>query len=417
MKIAVIGGGVAGIVTSYLLSRKHDVEIFECNNYLGGHTNTIEIESGADKGLAVDTGFIVLNDKNYPNFQKFLKQLEVPIRYSDMSFSFFSEQSGLQYAGTTLNGLFAQRKNILSPQFYKFLLNFTQFCLTAQRDLKEGIADIPLGEYLSAKNTSQYVIDNFLLPMGAAIWSAPLDSILEFPAKSFLHFFKNHGLLSIRDRPKWQTVVGGSHSYVKKFQTVFHGKINLNTKINRVLRKDSSVEIIDSMGHTQTFDKVVFATHADQTLTLLDTPSELEQNLLGTWNYQRNHTVLHTDISLLAPNARAWASWNYTKFNGVDGKSKVAVTYDMNRLQGLRSKNRYCVTLNCTKSIKPETIIKEISYLHPVFNFEAIETQKELGSLNNKNGSYFCGSYFGYGFHEDAVSSALKVAEEFGIYL
>ncbi len=417
MKIAVIGGGVAGIVTSYLLSREHDVEIFESNEYLGGHTNTIEIESGPDKGLSVDTGFIVLNDKNYPNFQKFLQQIEVPVRYSDMSFSFFSEQNGLQYAGTTLNGLFAQRKNIFNPQFHKFLLNLVQFCLRAQRDLKEGISDVTLRKYLSDRNTSAYVINNFLLPMGAAIWSAPLDGILDFPAKTFLHFFKNHGLLSLLDRPKWQTVVGGSYSYVKKFQTIFNGKINLNTKINRVQRSDSSVDIIDFQGNTKTFDKVVFATHADQTLMLLDNPSELEQDLLGAWSYQKNHTVLHTDINLLPPNKRAWASWNYTKFTGINGKSNVSVTYDMNRLQGLSSKNRYCVSLNCSSIIDPKTIIKEISYLHPVFNAQAINTQDKLFTLNNKSNSYFCGSYFGYGFHEDAVSSALKVAEEFGITL
>ena len=417
MKIAVIGGGVAGVVSSYLLSREHEVSLFESADYLGGHTNTITITQGPDAGIAVDTGFIVCNDKNYPNFHAFLKSLGVGVRWSDMSFSHYCEETGFHYAGTTLNGLFSQRSNIVSAKFYSFLWELYRFCAQARKDIEQGISSQTLGEYLDKHQVSSFLRENYILPMGAAIWSAPLSGILEFPAKSFLHFFRNHGLLSVFDRPKWQTVVGGSSAYIKRFKEVFSGTIYLNRGVASVSRDADGVQIKDIRGEVEAFDKVVFAAHADQTRRLLAEPLGEEEALLDVWNYQHNHTILHTDVSLLPPNSNTWASWNYLRFKDIDGNSPVSVTYDMNRLQGLKAHNRYCVTLNSVKPIKPECVVKEIDYLHPVFDSSAIASQDKLKSLNGKNHSYFCGSYFGYGFHEDAVTSAVEVAKQFGISL
>jgi len=416
--IAVIGGGVAGIVSAYLLHEQHQVTLFEQNNYLGGHTNTIEIEEGPDAGLAVDTGFIVLNDATYPLFQKFLARLGVGTRVSEMSFGFQCLQSGLVYAGNDLNGLFAQRRNLASPVFYRFLLEIARFGRNAKKDLAAGtVPQMTLGEYLQQGEYQQFMIDNYLLPMAAAIWSTPTMQAAEFPAEAFLRFFSNHGLLSFRNRPQWRTVVGGSYAYVKAFQKVFTGDLHLDAGVQQVFREKGGVRLQLKDGEERHFDQVVIASHADQALRLLGDPSREEKRLLSPWNYQLNHTVLHTDASLLPPQKAAWSAWNFTRERGVADTRPVFVSYYMNLLQGLKAERDYCVTLNRQQGFRPESVIAEFNYHHPQYDFDALATQAELPQLNGQRNSWFCGSYFGYGFHEDAVRSAVAVAKGFGVSL
>lgn len=417
-KIAVIGGGVAGIVTAHLLQKQHEVSLFEQNDYLGGHTHTIEITDGPDAGLAVDTGFIVLNDATYPLFRKFIAQLGVEARVSEMSFGFQCHRTGLVYAGTDLNGLFAQRRNLFSPSFYGFLLEIVRFCKQAQQDLDAGdIAQITLGGYLARGRYSSALIDNYLVPMAGAIWSTPAMQIHDFPAGPFLHFFRNHGLLALRDRPLWRTVVGGSSAYVKAFARGFSGTIHLQQAVHTIRRDPERVQLTLADGSSQNFDQVVIATHADQALRLLQDPSELEQQLLSPWQYQLNQTVLHTDASILPTRKHAWAAWNFTREAREKEDRPVYVTYYMNRLQGLRAKNDYCVTLNRGEAFKPDSVIAEMAYHHPLYSFASMATQSKLPQLNGCKHTYFCGSYFGYGFHEDAVKSGVEVAKAFGLEL
>ena len=418
-KIAVVGGGVAGIVSAYLLQQQHQVTLFEQNDYLGGHTNTIEMTDGPDAGLAVDTGFIVLNEATYPLFQTFLARLGVETRNSEMSFGFQCLQSGLVYAGNDLNGLFAQRRNLVSPEFYRFLWEINRFNSDARKALAEGsVPAVTLGDYLQQKNYAAFMVNNYLLPMAAAIWSTPTLRAADFPAEAFLRFFKNHGLLSLRNRPQWKTVVGGSFAYVKAFQQQFSGEIILNAGVKKIFREADGVRLQLGDGHTEQFDRVVIATHADQALRLLGDPSDAEQRLLSPWQYQLNHTVLHTDASLLPEQRAAWSAWNFTREVVDDADTQpVFVTYYMNLLQGLEAQRHYCVTLNRRESFRPETVIAEFDYQHPQYSFAALATQAELPTLNGQRNSWFCGSYFGYGFHEDAVRSAVAVAADFEVRL
>ncbi len=418
LKISVVGGGVAGIVSAYLLQQQHKVTLFEANNYLGGHTNTFEIKDGADAGLAVDTGFIVLNDQTYPLFQRFLARLGVATRDSEMSFGFQCRQTGLVYAGNDLNGLFAQRRNLVSPTFFRFLLEIARFCRQASEDLAaDAVPQVSLGEYLQRGRFSPFMVNNYLLPMAAAIWSSPALRVADFPAEAFLRFFKNHGLLSFRNRPLWRTVVGGSFSYVKAFKPDFQGDIRLNAEVQKLYRDDRGVCLQFADGRMEKYDKVVIATHADQALRLLGDPSPDEQRLLSPWQYQRNHTVLHTDASLLPEQRSAWSAWNFTRESAQNDVEPVFVTYDMNRLQGLQAAQHYCVTLNRRQGFQPGSVIAEFDYQHPQYTFASLGTQAELPALNGQRHSWFCGSYFGYGFHEDAVRAAVAVGDDFGVSL
>ncbi|BCA79297.1 FAD-dependent oxidoreductase [Desulfuromonas sp. AOP6] len=417
-RIAVIGGGVAGIVAAHLLQERHEVTLFEKNDYLGGHTHTIEIKEGPDAGAAVDTGFIVLNDRTYPLFQTFLKRLGVATRDSEMSFGFQCHQSGLVYAGTNLNGLFAQRRNLFSPTFFRFLQEIGRFNRQASLDLEGGtVHTVTLREYLAHWGYSRFLVDNYLVPMAAAIWSTPAVQIGDFPAVSFLNFFRNHGLLSFRNRPIWKTVVGGSHAYVKAFSGKFRGQLHLRSSVRAIERRPEGVQVTLADGEVLSFDHVVLAAHADQNLAMLKDPSLLETRLLSPWRYQKNHTVLHTDSSLLPRRRSAWAAWNFTRERETEQDRPVFVTYYMNRLQGLRTSRDYCVTLNRRDPFDPATVIAEMDYHHPLYDFDAMATQRELPDLNGKQRTFFCGSYFGYGFHEDAVRSGVAVAKSFGISL
>ena len=419
LSIAVIGSGISGISAAYLLNKQHNVTLFEKNDYVGGHTNTVVIDDGPDKGTPVDTGFIVLNERTYPNFLRFLSVLGVEKEATDMSFSYHCPDTGFSYASRNLNTIFAQRINLLRPSFWKFLYGMLRFLRLARRAYYAGdIGDVTLGEFLAANRFSDDVKTRFVLPMAAAIWSAPDATMADFPMQTFARFYENHGLLSATGHPPWYFVKGGSHSYVKAFLNHFpKDNVHTGTGVEAVKRLEDHVIVRLEDGESCSFDKVVIAAHADEALSILDNPSDEEYRLLSPWTYSKNTTVLHTDESLMPGERRAWASWNYLKPSTGKDASAVVVTYHMNRLQRIFSHNNYFVTLNPELPIPSRHVIREITYTHPVFNFDSIATQPELPSLNGRQHTYFCGAYFGYGFHEDGLTSGIHVAEEFDISL
>ena len=406
---AVIGGGVAGIVAAHLLQNIRRVTVFEAADYLGGHTHTISVPDGPEGGTPVDTGFIVFNEATYPLFIAFLDDLGVPSRESEMSFGFHCERTGLTYAGTDVNGLFVQRRNILSPEYWRFLFEIARFCRQAGADLEGGEELGTLDEYIRRRGYHPFMVENYLLPMAAAIWSTPAGRVGRFPALSFLRFFRNHGLLSLVNRPRWRTVQGGSCSYVRAFARRFGGEILLSSPVARVLRMPEGVRVEVEGREPRVFDEVVIAAHADQALRLLGDPSPDEQRLLGAWTYEENRTVLHTDVSVLPRERAAWACWNFRREAGEE--KNVFVTYAMNLLQGLAGERQFLVTLNRPTPHDAGQVLADLVYHHPVYTPESMASQRELASLNGQRGTWFCGSYFGYGFHEDAVRSAHEAVE------
>ena len=410
-QVAVIGGGVAGIVAAHLLQDSCEVTIFEKEDYLGGHTHTVSVPHGPDQGTPVDTGFIVFNEATYPLFIRFLEELAVPSRETQMSFGFHCERTGLFYAGTDLDGIFAQRSNMLSARYYRFLFEIARFCRQGKADLRHGQELGTLDEYVARHHFSPYMVENYLLPMAAAIWSTPAGRVGRFPALSFLRFFSNHGLLSLFDRPKWRTVVGGSCSYVRAFLRRFRGTVRLEAPIARVLRNPTGASVEVCGEEPRIFDEVFIAAHADQALRLLADPSPDESRLLGAWRYEENRTVLHTDASILPPAPRAWACWNFRR-EAHEGAG-VYVSYAMNLLQGLTGETQYLVTLNRPTPHDQSKVMADFVYHHPVYTRESMQTQDALSSLNGRRNTYFCGSYFGFGFHEDAVRSSHEAVAQF----
>ncbi|MEC7712993.1 MAG: FAD-dependent oxidoreductase [Candidatus Thermoplasmatota archaeon] len=417
MKIGIIGAGVAGLTAAYLLSKKYNITLIERNKRLGGHTNTISVKEN-DKGIGVDTGFIVLNDRNYTNFKKLLNKLEVKIRDTDMSFSYYDESDGFNYAGTGISGYFAQKKNILSPKHYRFLLNVKKYSKKAANDVSNNVLiDETLGEYLIRNDFPKDIIDKFIVPMGAAVWSGSRNEISNFPVKMFLKFFDNHGILDLNNAPQWHTVDGGSYTYVRKILDQFNGKIIKGNGVEEIKRTKDKVKVTLENNEKLLFDKVVCATHADQTYHMIKDHSIEEKLILEPWEYSKNKTILHTDISLMPPTKSAWACWNYVKNKDSKDSDEVSVTYYMNRLQGLKTEKDYLVTLNPTKIIPKNKIIYETEYTHPKYTHSSLSTQKNIEKVNGLNHLYFCGSYCRYGFHEDAVLSAVNVAKKLGCEL
>jgi predicted NAD/FAD-binding protein len=415
-KIAVIGAGVAGLTAAYLLSKKFNVVLFEKNHYCGGHANTVTIPHGADAGTPVDTGFIVFNKQNYPTFLALLKTLDVAYKPSDMSFSYFSKNPYFMYSSDVPRGLFGLKRHWISPRFYHLISEILRFNKQASLDIETN-ATLPetLGEYLTHHRFSEKLIQCYVIPMGAAIWSASFDETMAMPAYTFLHFWRNHGLLQTLNRPSWYTIEGGSRTYVNAIKQKLNS-ISVNNAAKRIFRYDNGVKIVTEDNQECFCDYVVIATHANEALALLDAPSADESRLLGQWSYSQNHTVFHTDPAQLPPRKQCWASWNYLQ-DSHDADAPVSVSYLMNRLQGINSKTPYIVTLNPQTDIPDPYIIRTFNYTHPCFNTASIATQKELPSLNNKNHTFFCGSYFKYGFHEDAAWAGAEVAKHFGIYL
>jgi predicted NAD/FAD-binding protein len=416
--IAVIGSGVAGLTAAYLLNKKHKVTVFEKNDYPGGHTNTILIKSGPDEGTPVDTGFIVMNHKNYPVLTKLFKVLNTGLRDTSMSFGYFCENTGLQYSSRGLNGLFAQRSNVFNPEYRTMIKEILRFYKITKKDLEQkSVGTRTLGQYLKDNKFTGYFITHHIIPMGAAIWSTPDEGMMEFPAESFLRFLNNHGLLGVAGQPQWKTVVGGSFAYVKTIRKTLGTDVIVNTPIVEVKRTGAGVTVKSSDGKSRDFDYVVIAAHADEALAMLKDPSPDEKRSLSPWFYQKNYTILHTDPSVMPTIRNAQGSWNFIREKTTGKGSVLSLSYDMNRLQGLKTESNYFVTLNTGKTIKKESIITEMVYHHPTYSFESMKTQSELPSLNGVNRTYFCGSYFGYGFHEDAARSGLHVAEKFGVNL
>lgn len=408
MKIAVIGTGISGLVVARGLADRHDLHVFEADKRIGGHTNTIPVQTPTGP-LPVDTGFIVYNRRTYPEFCRLVAELDVPSRETDMSFSLSCRRTGLEWSGDNLDTLFAQRRNLLRPSFLAMVRDIVRFNLHARRFL-EGGPDLTLGEYLASSGYSRAFVDQFLLPLGAAIWSAPARAMADFPARTFIRFFDNHGFLNLWGRPKWRTILGGSDQYVRPLVRPFEDRIRLGCPVSRVVRSSNAVQLEFEEHAPETFDEVVFATHSDQALRLLGDPSVAENDVLGALPYQRNLAVLHTDSGALPRNRRVWASWNYRVPPEPD--RPVSVTYWMNRLQGLEAGDDYCVTLNPTFEIRPERVLKEIEYHHPLFTQAAVDAQTRRLEISGVNRTHYCGAYWRYGFHEDGVWSGLNVLEE-----
>ena len=416
MKIAIIGTGISGLTTAYLLNKKHAVTVFEKNDYVGGHTHTHNINLN-NKNYAVDSGFICYNENTYPNFIKLLKILGVESQKTTMGFSVKSKKKKLEYAGNSLNSLFSQRKNIFSISFLWMIRDILLFNKNAKKDLATISSKITLGEYLKNNNYSKAFIYNYIVPMGAAIWSTKATSMLDISALFFVRFFDNHGLLQINNRPNWWVIKGGSKEYVKKLVSSFKENIRLSSPVYSINRTDEKIEIKLSSDNAQieTFDAVVIATHSDQALKLLSDKTSLEEEILSALPYQKNEALLHTDHSVLPKNKLAWASWNYNLDQ--EPEAPIALTYNMNILQSFNATETFCVTLNSNGLINPTKVIKKLKYDHPLFTVKGIAAQKRKNEISGVNNTYFCGAYWRNGFHEDGVVSALDVAKQFGISL
>jgi predicted NAD/FAD-binding protein len=410
MRIAVIGSGISGNLAARLLCRDNDVHLFEANDYLGGHSNTVDVDAFGQR-WSVDTGFMVFNERTYPNFCRMLRLLHIEAQDSDMSFSVRCRRTGLEYQGSSLNGLFADRRNLLRPKFYGMLRDILRFNRESLAVLEQD-QRMTLGEYLQRHRFGRQFVDKYLVPMGAAIWSAQPEKFLDFPVHFLVGFFRNHGLLQITDRPQWKTIAGGARRYVRQLVAPLRDRIRLGTPVERVVRYVDHVEITPRGGSPERFDQVVFATHADQTLAILSDADEFEREILSAFPYQENQAVLHTDASLLPTRRRAWASWNYDIPR--DDHQLVSVTYDLSRLQRVDSPQPILLTLNGNEPIDPDKVLRTFTYAHPAYNHASIDAQRRQEEINGRRRTYFCGAYWGYGFHEDGVNSALAVGKHFG---
>ena len=411
MRIAVVGAGISGLVTAYLLCEEHEVTVFEQNDYIGGHTRTVDVASGG-RNLAVDTGFIVFNQKTYPNFIRLLKRLDVPWQPSVMSFSVQSEKTGLEFSPSNLNSIFAQRRNLLRPAFYRMLWDVFRFKRESAALLSESSDSLTLGAYLENQKYSRFFIDHFIIPMGGAIWSADYRKFFEFPARYFVQFFTNHGFLNVRDQPQWLVIRGGSRRYVEKLIQPFRNGIRLNCPVKTIRRSDEAVHLTGPDGTSESFDHVVIAAHSDQALAMLGDPDPVEREILGAISYQLNRVMLHTDRSLLPARRSVWASWNY--HIPAEKTDCGAVTYNMNILQSLKASEQYLVTLNRKDRIDPQKVIRDLLDHHPVYTPPSLAARKRLSEINGRRRTYYCGAYWRYGFHEDGVNSALEVCKHFG---
>ncbi|KKA43729.1 MULTISPECIES: NAD(P)/FAD-dependent oxidoreductase [unclassified Salinivibrio] len=415
MKIAIIGSGIAGLTCAHYLNKQHDITLFEANDYLGGHTATVDVDVASGQ-YAIDTGFIVFNDRTYPNYERLLNEIGVGRQPSQMSFSVRNDANGLEYNGHSLSSLFAQKRNVINVRFYRFLAEIMRFNRLARDAHETGEAERQgalntLGDFLNQHGFSDYFCQNYILPMGAAIWSSTLSDMRGFPLAFFLRFFQNHGLLDITNRPQWYVIPGGSREYVKKLTPAFEDKIHLNSPVTKVRRTPDAVWVTTEAGD-QAFEQVIFACHSDQALAMLADPSEAEQQVLGAIPYQDNEVVLHTDTSLLPKRQGAWASWNYhLPLSDKIDTEPAALTYNMNILQSIQAPETFCVTLNQTDRIEPSKILKQFVYAHPVFNTDSVAAQQQRHRVNGQQRSWFCGAYWYNGFHEDGVRSALDVVE------
>ncbi|RZV35006.1 MAG: FAD-dependent oxidoreductase [Chromatiales bacterium] len=409
MKIAIIGTGIAGNVAAYKLREQHDITVFESGSYVGGHTNTVDVFEDGER-IAVDTGFIVFNDRTYPNFIELLDEIGQESQASEMSFSVQVDEGGIEYCGSSINGLFAQRRNILRPPFYRMIRDILRFNELARSHIDRLDDSQTLRDFLAANGFGHEFTDHYLVPMAAAIWSAEPVSVLDMPVEFLVRFFANHGLLQTSDRPTWRVIKGGSREYVDKLVEGHRDRIRLNSPVQAVRRIDDRIQVQTASGGKEIFDYVFIACHSDQALSLLDDATADERSVLGAIEYQFNAAILHTDDSLMPARQRAWAAWNYHVPR--DREQHVAVTYNMNILQRLETREQYLVTLNNDRHIDPDKIIRRIAYDHPIYSRESVAAQQRQHDLNNDR-TFFCGAYWRNGFHEDGVVSALSAVEHF----
>jgi predicted NAD/FAD-binding protein len=403
MRIAIVGSGVSGLVTAHLLHRTHDITVFEAGAYAGGHTNTVAVETEAGVHH-VDTGFIVFNDRNYPRFERLLQSLDVAWQPSSMTFSVSDGRGDFEYNGSSPNGLFAKRAHLVTPWFHRMVADLVRFNREARR-LLASREDPSLRGWLEDRGYSRAFVERLIVPQAAAVWSADPEQMWRFPARFLAEFFDNHGMLGITGRPRWRTIKGGSRRYVEKLIAPL--RVRLDTPVRSIERHDDHVTV-----DGERFDEVVIAAHADQALSMLADPSDREHEILGAFPYQANEAVLHTDRALLPRRRRAWASWNYHLLEEPSGLPTV--TYHMNRLQNLQAREEFCVTLNRTAAIDPAKVVKRVAYAHPVYTKAGVAAQARHHEISGRERTHYCGAYWGWGFHEDGVTSAVRVAERLG---
>ena len=406
MKIAVIGSGISGLSSAYYLSKHHKVDLYEQSDHFGGHSYTYDIKE-EDKIVPVDLGFIVFNELTYPNLINFFNELNVPFEKSNMSFSVSVKNTNVEYGGSGFNAIFANKLNLLNLKFLKMIREIISFYNHAPSLLQNNIEDKTLGDYLRRSKLSKYFIEYHIIPMVAAIWSMPFSKAKEMPLKLFLNFFINHGLFRLKNRPQWFTVTNRSRNYVKKILEKISGEIFKNYKINNISRSDDNVRISIGNEHLD-YDQVVLACHADQSLNILNDPSSKEKEILNKFTYVSNRAFLHTDENLMPSRKKAWSSWN-----SITKDNRTCITYWLNKLQNLKTNKNYFLTLNPVAEVKESKVIKQEKFTHPYFNNENVSLQKDLHLLQGKKRTWFCGSYFGYGFHEDGLKSSIDLVKKF----
>lgn len=410
-KLAIIGTGIAGMGCAHFLQHDYDLTVFEKNDYIGGHTHTVNVEENG-KEVPIDTGFIVCNPINYPNLWQLFEDLEVPLKPTNMSFSVQYHPANLEYCGSGLNGLFGQRSNIFNLRFIRMLKEIKRFneeCILLLEDGK--CTDLSVEDFVFQYRYSQDFLEQYLLPLSSALWSTPPELSLQFPLISLVTFLNNHGMLGLNTHFQWYTVEQGSWTYRDRLIEPLRDRILVNNQVKQVQRLAGQVEVTTNDGEKQLFDKVILACHADQALNILTDPTEEESNLLGQFQYQRNQALLHTDQTVMPKRKRLWSSWNY-KLEELSGKLKASTHYYMNALQGLSEQVDYFLSINDPDQVNPNKVLKQINYEHPIFTIGAFKAQKTLAALNHESSILFCGSYFGNGFHEDAYVSALNLCEK-----
>jgi uncharacterized protein len=423
MRIAIVGGGVSGLTAAYLLHPDHEITVFEAGDRLGGHAHTVRVDT-TDETHHLDMGFIVFNDRNYPNFERLLARLGVPSQASEMSFGVSDGRGSFEYASHSLNGVFANRAHLLNISFLRMLAEIPRFQRAATELLRRGDERISLRAWLHEQRFSSSFVDRLIVPQASAVWSADPRQLWSFPALFLARFFDNHGMLGLRGRPRWRTIVGGSERYVEALASGFWDRVRLRSPVRSLTRRGDGVTVTLDADETLSFDHVVVATHADQALAMLADATWTEREILEAIPYQENEAILHTDRSLLPVRPAAWASWNYhlderhERDEGHEGDARTRVTYHLNRLQRLPGEQHFCVTLNLAERVDPRLIIERIGYAHPVYTPEGARAQRRVAEISGPGGrTHFCGAYWGWGFHEDGVSSALRVAESFGVRL
>lgn len=420
LRVAIIGSGISGLGCAYFLNQHHQIKLYEKNNYLGGHSNTVDINYD-NKKISVDTGFIVFNHQTYPHLKSLFASLDVAYEKSNMSFAVKISNPNLEYAGTNLNAVFAQRKNLFNLKFWFMLKDILRFNKVAEKLLENNVGtQYTMTNFLQDLKVGSYFRDYYLLPMASAIWSTPLNKIGDYPAISFIRFFKNHGLLTVDDQPQWYTVSNGSKQYVKKICQNFVDKISLNDEVKKIYLNEQNKWVVESQKSIDLFDIVVLASHADQALKMLNNPSQKQKNILSSFTFQKNRAVLHKDSSVMPTNKRAWASWvyssnNLSNLNYDSNNQSLSVSYWMNNLQNIDNTHPLFVTLNPNSAINSKDIFAEFEYEHPIFDAKAVEAQKNFDEIQGVNNLYFCGAYQSFGFHEDGIASSIRVLNKMNI--